>query len=218
MPVSLAVVVSRKPKLNHWMRKACLALTILSGLMWASAAPLCADTTTRQKSTQPAAHRSPSTTLNAARKAPTTSHKSSTQHAARRRVYSRAAKVAAARRRRAMLRPEPERIQQIQQALAKEGYLKADPTGIWDEATRDAMRRFQTDHGFPVTGLPEAKSLMKLGLGPHPLPSDLDTASGAPVGNAPVRDTPPATAAPPAAAPTATPDAQQNPPATTPQP
>jgi len=36
------------------------------------------------------------------------------------------------------------------------------------------MLSYQKDHGFPATGLPEAKSLMKLGLGPHPLPPELD--------------------------------------------
>jgi peptidoglycan hydrolase-like protein with peptidoglycan-binding domain len=77
------------------------------------------------------------------------------------------------------MRPEPERIQEIQQALAKAGYLSEEPNGRWDEQTREAMRRYQADHGFPVTGLPEAKSLMKLGLGPHPLPPDVDTSSGA---------------------------------------
>lgn len=68
---------------------------------------------------------------------------------------------------------------EIQRALVQAGYLKEDPNGKWDESTRDAMRRFQGDHAFPVTGLPEAKSLMKLGLGPHPLPKDLE-ASAAP--------------------------------------
>ncbi len=63
---------------------------------------------------------------------------------------------------------------EIQQALAKAGYLEEEPTGRWDDATRNAMKRYQTDRGFPATGLPEAKSLMKLGLGPHPLPADLD--------------------------------------------
>jgi peptidoglycan hydrolase-like protein with peptidoglycan-binding domain len=64
---------------------------------------------------------------------------------------------------------QPERITEIQKALSQAGYLKRDPKGKWDDATRDAMRRFQEDHGFSATGLPEAKSLMKLGLGPHPL-------------------------------------------------
>jgi peptidoglycan hydrolase-like protein with peptidoglycan-binding domain len=69
---------------------------------------------------------------------------------------------------------EPERVNEIQQALIREGYLDGDPTGQWDSRTRDAMLRYQTMHGFPPTGLPEAKSLMKLGLGSHPLPPELD--------------------------------------------
>jgi len=77
------------------------------------------------------------------------------------------------RRRLAQLHLEPERVQEIQRALIRAGYLPAEPTGKWDDQTREAMRRYQTDHGFPVTGLPEAKSLMKLGLGPHPLPEDV---------------------------------------------
>ena len=78
------------------------------------------------------------------------------------------------RRRLARLKLQPERVQEIQRALVTAGYLNQEPNGKWDDATRNAMRQFQQDHGFPTTGLPEAKSLMKLGLGPHPLPEDLD--------------------------------------------
>jgi peptidoglycan hydrolase-like protein with peptidoglycan-binding domain len=105
------------------------------------------------------------------------------------------------------MRPEPERIQEIQRALVQAGYSKEEPNGRWDAQTREAMRRYQVDHGFPATGRPEAKSLMKLGLGPHPLAEELDSSSAA--------KTSPDTAS---HAP-ATPDAQQNPPTTTtPQP
>jgi peptidoglycan hydrolase-like protein with peptidoglycan-binding domain len=74
----------------------------------------------------------------------------------------------------ARLKLQPERAQEIQQTLITQGYLNQEPNGKWDDATRAAMRRFQQDHGFPTTGMPEAKSLMKLGLGPHPLPDELD--------------------------------------------
>ena len=74
----------------------------------------------------------------------------------------------------ARLHLQPERTQEIQQALIREGYLQGDATGEWDARTHDAMLRYQTAHGFPATGLPEAKSLMKLGLGSHPLPPELD--------------------------------------------
>lgn len=69
---------------------------------------------------------------------------------------------------------QPERVAEIQRALTQAAYLNQEPTGKWDDATRDAMRRYQADHGFPTTGLPEAKTLMKLGLGPHPLPPEAD--------------------------------------------
>ena len=78
------------------------------------------------------------------------------------------------RQRLARLRLESSRVTEIQQALGKVGYLKQEPSGSWDDVTRDAMRRYQADYGFPTTGMPEAKSLFKLGLGPHPLPPEVD--------------------------------------------
>jgi hypothetical protein len=78
------------------------------------------------------------------------------------------------RQRLARLHLDPDRVQEIQQALARESYLQGDANGRWDDRTRAAMLRYQTDHGFSTTGLPDAKSLMKLGLGPHPLAPELD--------------------------------------------
>jgi hypothetical protein len=118
---------------------------------------------------------------------------------AKRHLSARARRAAEARRR-ARMRPAPERIEEIQQALAQAGYLKAQPNGRWDDQTREAMRRYQADHGFPATGLPEAKSLMKLGLGPHPLPAELDPSSGAKAGTDTISST------------RATPSARQDPP------
>ncbi len=47
----------------------------------------------------------------------------------------------------------------------REGFLEGEPIGVWDGATTAAMKRFQQENGFPVTGKPEALSLAKLGLG-----------------------------------------------------
>ena len=90
--------------------------------------------------------------------------------------YSRPAhpRTLSGQQRLARLHLAPERVQEIQQALIRDGYLQGDATGDWDSRTRGAMLRYQTMHGFPPTGLPEAKSLMKLGLGPHPLSPALD--------------------------------------------
>ncbi len=83
-------------------------------------------------------------------------------------------RVSSRRHRLAQLRPDPQRVQEIQRALTNAGELHQEPTGRWDDQTREAMRRYQTANGFSPTGLPDAKSLMKLGLGPHPLPPTAD--------------------------------------------
>jgi len=60
---------------------------------------------------------------------------------------------------------DSERVIQIQQALAKRGLYSGETTGIYDEATIDAMRRFQINSKISVTGYPTAHSLKRLGLG-----------------------------------------------------
>ena len=65
------------------------------------------------------------------------------------------------------------RVEEIQSALGHAGYYQGEPTGRWDDRTREAMHHYQTASGFGATGLPDAKSIMKLGLGPHPLPEEL---------------------------------------------
>ena len=75
------------------------------------------------------------------------------------------------------MRPEPQRVEEIQRALIQGGELHQEPTGTWDEATRDAMKRYQERRGFNATGLPDSKSLMEMGLGPHPLPPEVASAA-----------------------------------------
>jgi peptidoglycan hydrolase-like protein with peptidoglycan-binding domain len=103
---------------------------------------------------------------------------SSTRH--RRHSSSKAAKRTRkprkpnAYQRLAKMQMDPDRVESIQKALGDAGVYHGTPSGHWDSETRDAMARYQTQNGFGVTGLPDAKSLMKLGLGPHPLPAELD--------------------------------------------
>lgn len=66
---------------------------------------------------------------------------------------------------RRQLAPEPDRIKEIQQALARESFYQGDPTGKWDDATVSAMKNFQQAKGLQPTGKIEALSLQKLGLG-----------------------------------------------------
>jgi peptidoglycan hydrolase-like protein with peptidoglycan-binding domain len=61
--------------------------------------------------------------------------------------------------------PTPDRISEIQTALARDGYYNSDPNGKWDSATVAAMEKFQADHGLDSTGKIDALTLQKLGLG-----------------------------------------------------
>jgi peptidoglycan hydrolase-like protein with peptidoglycan-binding domain len=61
--------------------------------------------------------------------------------------------------------PTPDRISEIQQALAKDGSFTGIPNGKWDESTVDAMRKFQDAHGLNPSGKLDAKTLQQLGLG-----------------------------------------------------
>jgi Putative peptidoglycan binding domain len=85
---------------------------------------------------------------------------------------ARASKSAAAkkshhsrRRERGQKAPTPDRITEIQQALAKEGSFGGKPNGKWDASTIEAMRKFQATHGLNPTGKLDALTLQKLGLG-----------------------------------------------------
>jgi peptidoglycan hydrolase-like protein with peptidoglycan-binding domain len=61
--------------------------------------------------------------------------------------------------------PAPDRISEIQQALAKDGSFTGTPNGKWDASTAEAMRKFQESHGLNPTGKLDAKTLQQLGLG-----------------------------------------------------
>jgi hypothetical protein len=61
---------------------------------------------------------------------------------------------------------DSERAQSIQEALIREHYLNGEATGTWNQASEDAMRRYQSDHGWQSKTVPDARALIKLGLGP----------------------------------------------------
>jgi hypothetical protein len=58
------------------------------------------------------------------------------------------------------------RAQEIQEALIREHYLTGTPTGTWNQASEDAMRRYQEDNGWQSKEVPDSRALIKLGLGP----------------------------------------------------
>jgi peptidoglycan hydrolase-like protein with peptidoglycan-binding domain len=69
------------------------------------------------------------------------------------------------RRERGQKAPTPDRISEIQQALAKEGSFTGKASGKWDDSTVEALKKFQAGHGLNPSGKLDALTLQKLGLG-----------------------------------------------------
>jgi hypothetical protein len=61
---------------------------------------------------------------------------------------------------------DPKRALEIQEALIREHYLTGKPTGVWNDATQQAMQKYQADNNWQSKTTPDARALIKLGLGP----------------------------------------------------
>jgi len=89
---------------------------------------------------------------------------SSKNTAAKRRT---AKKPAVASWRNTQRAPTPDRYKEIQQALASKGYLQSGaPTGVWDNSSVEALKKFQADQNLEPSGKLDSLSLIGLGLGP----------------------------------------------------
>jgi hypothetical protein len=77
--------------------------------------------------------------------------------------------------------PTSDRYMEIQQALITRGFLQTPPSGSWDPATIDALKRFQEEQNLPPTGKISSLSLIALGLGPKRTPLTSTTTQTQPV-------------------------------------
>jgi hypothetical protein len=127
----------------------------------ATKAPAATKTSAATKA--PAATKSPATAA-APGSVKSTTSKTSVSRKARSTKGKSMASAAPARYRQAA--PTPDRYREIQQALVDKGYLKAEPNGVWDQQSSDALKQFQTDQKQMPTGKITASSLIGLGLGP----------------------------------------------------
>lgn len=62
---------------------------------------------------------------------------------------------------------QSDRAREIQEALIREKYLEGEPSGNWDQKTKDAMTKYQKDNGWQSKVVPDSRALIKLGLGPN---------------------------------------------------
>ncbi|HEY1801840.1 MAG TPA: hypothetical protein VGG46_12975 [Terriglobales bacterium] len=114
----------------------------------------------------PARGESGSASGSAAKKSTAVSAKSSTHHkAVHKKKTSRKKSRRIASWRRGQQTIQPERAQEIQDALVRQHYLKTE-SGMWDSNTQAAMQRYQADHGWQTKTTPDARALISLGLGP----------------------------------------------------
>lgn len=120
-----------------------ICAALLLGLAWPAEAP-------GQEKKAPAGKPAAS-----ARKAPA-------RRAVRRRAPARRAPAPANQR-----VPTRDRYAEIQQALADAGHFTGAPDGLWKQESMDALKAFQAEQGFEPTGKIDARSLIRLGLGPQ---------------------------------------------------
>ena len=69
-------------------------------------------------------------------------------------------------RRRGQEKIDPARAREIQEALIREHYLEGTASGTWDASSQKAMERYQAENGWQSKQVPDARGLIKLGLGP----------------------------------------------------
>jgi peptidoglycan hydrolase-like protein with peptidoglycan-binding domain len=59
-----------------------------------------------------------------------------------------------------------DRTREIQTALIRSKYMDGEPSGVFDQQTKSALMKFQSDNGWQTKVLPDSRALIKLGLGP----------------------------------------------------
>jgi len=156
----------------RWRRAACVLAVLcisVSPLIARGQTDVAASTTSPAKKT--------GATKAASAKKPVThsaSHSTTAKHPKSRTTAAHTGKTARASLRksskkktaRGQQKIDPERAEAIQEALIREHYLTGEPAGTWNQASEDAMRRYQADHGWQSKTVPDSRALISLGLGP----------------------------------------------------
>ncbi|MBZ5680568.1 MAG: hypothetical protein LAO24_10715 [Acidobacteriia bacterium] len=140
-----------------WAGAACGLLLACLWVPAASARP--------QTSTASSTSSKPTTTTKKKHRKTTTQSAGKSAGATSPKVASKG-KRSSRRRVRGQQKIDSERARAIQEALIREHYLSGEPAGAWNQASEDAMRRYQADHGWQSKTVPDSRALIKLGLGP----------------------------------------------------
>lgn len=137
-----------------------LKLSAVAGVALVSGAIALATDTKSDSTTLPAASsHAPAT----AAKKPSTSASTTAQTSTHKGKKTR---KSASRHPRGQQKIDSQRALEIQEALIREHYLTGKPTGVWNDQTQQAMQRYQADNNWQSKTTPDARALIKLGLGP----------------------------------------------------
>jgi hypothetical protein len=146
----------------------CALILACAGVPAASARPqtATADSSNQKPATpkaSPRKHHKTTSSSSSSTQPASTAHTASTHTASTAKHSSRKKKSVRAR---GQQKIDSERARSIQEALIREHYLSGEPTDTWNQASEDAMRRYQGDHGWQTKEVPDSRALIKLGLGP----------------------------------------------------
>lgn len=181
----LELKLIKREKVRSWAATTVCAVALACGSGYAQSGPSAASGSAASdgasKTSKTPSKTSSKTPARGAKK-PSTSHSATHASASAAASHSKTSSGSAARKSkstRASLRKgskkktargqqkiDSERAQAIQQALIREHYLGGEAAGTWNQASEDAMRRYQADHGWQSKTVPDARALISLGLGP----------------------------------------------------
>jgi hypothetical protein len=114
----------------------------------------------QSSSTDSSVAKKPASTKTTTHKASTSSTSKTHTTSGKRSSHKRTAKT------RGQQKIDSERAQAIQEALIREHYMSGEASGTWNQASEDAMRKYQADHGWQSKTVPDSRALISLGLGP----------------------------------------------------
>jgi len=136
------------------------ALTLACAVFASGAARQDASSDTAKNPASTTAHKKTSTAQSLSGQSSTTAKPTSATAKSKRSRRKKSAKV------RGQQKIDSGRATAIQEALIREHYMSGTASGAWDQASEDAMRRYQNDHGWQSKEVPDSRALIKLGLGP----------------------------------------------------
>jgi hypothetical protein len=153
---------NHRAQLQGWMRAGCVLALVLTCMV---PVELCAQASAASNATSNSKSKTTSAkakTVGSKKPATASAHASTAGRQKKSKQVSSRRKKSA----RGQQKIDPERAQAIQEALIREHYLTGTAAGTWNQASEDAMRRYQAEHGWQSKTVPDSRALISLGLGP----------------------------------------------------